>query len=158
MNEQMIISKVNSFPHEATLALVDWLNGILPRVTESWWEDCVLQSLSYTQREMALSRNFTKLSDFDLAALLRITNKSWYDMRTVAYLPTKEREVVREMMSVRNNWAHCSADLPGKDMILHDLKTLAEFIGQIGGSQATCSEIDNFIVYILIKKYNIKKI
>lgn len=148
MNEQMIISKVNSFLHEATLSLVDWLNGILPRITENWWEDCVLQSLSYAQREMALSRNFMKLSDFDLAALLRITNKSWYDMRTVAYLPTKEREVVREMMSVRNNWAHCSADLPGKDMILHDLKTLSEFIGQIGGSQATCREVDNLIMYI----------
>ena len=51
-------------------------------------------------------------------------------------------------MSVRNNWAHCSADLPGKDMILHDLKTLSEFIGQIGGSQVTCREIDNFITYI----------
>ena len=105
MNEQMIISKVNSFLHEATLSLVDWLNGILPRITENWWEDCVLQSLSYAQREMALSRNFMKLSDFDLAALLRITNKSWYDMRTVVYLPSKEREVVREMMSVRNTLA-----------------------------------------------------
>lgn len=148
MNEQMIISKVNSFLHEATVSLVDWLNGILPRVTESWWDDCVMQSLSYTQRNMAISGNYSKLSDFDLAALLRITNKSWYDMRTVAFLPTKEREVVREMMSVRNNWAHCSAELPGKDTILHDLKILYEFIGQIGGSQAVCREIDNFISYI----------
>ena len=50
MNAQMIISKVNSFLHEAAISLVDWLNGILPRVTESWWESCILQSLSYTQR------------------------------------------------------------------------------------------------------------
>ncbi len=144
----MIISKVNSFLHEATVSLVDWLNGILPRVTENWWEDCVLQSLSYTQRDMAHSRNYTKLSDLDLAALLRITNKSWYDMRTVAYLPTKEREIVREMIYVRNHWAHCSAELPGKDTILYDLKILSEFIGQIGGDQNTCREIDDFITYI----------
>ena len=120
MDAQKIISSINSFLHEATVSLAEWLNGILPRVTKDWWDDCVLQSLSYTQRELAKTRNYTKLSDFDLAALLRITNKSWYDMRTVVYLPSKEREVVREMMSVRNNWAHCSAELPGKDTILRD--------------------------------------
>ncbi len=148
MDAQLIISRVNSFLHEAAVSLVGWLNDLLPRVTKDWWDDCVLPSLSYTQREMAVSRGFTKLADFDLAALLRITNKSWYDMRTVAYLPTKEREVVREMMSVRNNWAHCSAELPGKDTILHDLNTIAAFIGQFGGSQAICREIGEFISYI----------
>ena len=95
MDTQKIISRVNSFLHEATVSLVDWLNGLLPNVTNDWWNDCVLSSLSYTQREMAVSRKFSKLSDFDLAALLRIANKSWYDLRTVAYLPTKEREVIR---------------------------------------------------------------
>lgn len=145
MNAQMIISRLNSFLHEATVFLSDWLNGILPRVTPDWWQDCVLPSLSYTQREMAHTNCFTKLSDFDLAALLRIANKSWYDMRTVAFLPTKEREVVREMISVRNHWAHCSAEIPGKDVILNDLNTISEFIGQIGGSQSIIREIDTFI-------------
>ena len=148
MDAQKIISNVNSFLHEATVSLVDWLNGLLPNVTKDWWDDCVLPSLSYTQREMAVSKNFSKLSDFDLAALLRIANKSWYDMRTVAYLPNKEREVVRDMMTVRNNWAHCSAELPGKDTILHDLNTISAFIEQLGGNQAVCRGIDQFISYI----------
>ena len=148
MEAQKIISSVNSFLHEATVSLVNWLNSILPKVTDDWWDECVMSSLSYTQREMAASRSYTKLSDFDLAALLRITNKSWYDMRTVVYLPTKEREVVREMMSVRNNWAHCSAELPGKDTILHDLNTISTFIGQVGGNPSVCREIDKFIAFI----------
>lgn len=148
MNEQKIISKVNTFLHGATVSLVDWLNNILPRVTDSWWDDCVLQSLSFVQRGTALSNNYSKLSDFDLTSLLRITNKSWYDMRTVVNLPIKERAVVRAMMTVRNNWAHCNASLPGKDTILHDLKTIYEFIGQIGGSQVVRKEIDSFISYI----------
>ena len=86
MDANAIISSVNSFLHEAAVSLVDWLNHLLPKVTEDWWDDCVLPSLSYAQREIAASKNFTKLSDFDLAALLRITNKSWYDLRTVANL------------------------------------------------------------------------
>lgn len=145
MNEQMIITKVNSFLRKSTVLLVDWLDDILPKVTNDWWNECVLPSLSFTQRDMAVSKCFSKLSDFDLAALLRIANKSWYDMRTVVYLPTKEREVVRDMMTVRNNWAHCSAELPGKDMILHDLNTISAFVEQIGGSPDICKEIEKFI-------------
>ena len=148
MDAQKIISSINSFLHEATISLVDWLNKMLPLVTRDWWDDCVLSSLSFAQREMATARCFSKLSDFDLAALLRIANKSWYDMRTIAYLPSREREVVREMMTVRNNWAHCGADLPGKDTILHDLGTIAAFICQLGGDQKVCDEINQIITYV----------
>ena len=148
MDSQQIVSKMNSYLHESATALVKWLEGILPRVADTWWEDCVLSSLSYAQREIANERKFSKLSDFDLAALLRIANKSWYDMRTVAYLPTSEREVVREMMNVRNNWAHCSAELPGKDDILHDLRTISSFISQVGGDNSVCKDVNKFIEYV----------
>lgn len=148
MDNQSIVSKMNSFLHESATSLVAWLDGILPKVAETWWEDCVLNSLSYTQRDIAVSKCYSKLADFDLAALLRIANKSWYDMRTVAYLPTSEREVVREMMNVRNHWAHCSAELPGKDIVLHDLNTISKFIIQIGGNKSIRKEIEEFIEYI----------
>lgn len=136
---------MNTYLHEAAVALANWLGGILPRVTDTWWDDCVRPSLNYTQREIADSKGFSKLSDFDLAALLRIANKSWYDMRTVVYLPTCEREIVRKMITVRNNWAHCGAELPGKDVIIGDLHTISALITQIGGSPAVCSDIAVFI-------------
>ena len=145
MDDQYIVSKVNSFLYQASTALAEWLNSILPRVAETWWDDCVLSSLSYTQREIAVAKGFTKLTDFDLAALLRIANKSWYDMRTVAYLPTSEREVIRNMIGVRNNWAHCGTDLPGKDTIISDLHTISAFISQVNGDRSICTEIDKFI-------------
>ena len=107
-----------------------------------------MASLSYAQREIATEKCFTRLSDFDLAALLRIANKSWYDMRTVAFLPSSEREVIREMLNVRNNWAHVSTDVPGKDTILSDLKTLKALLLQVGGNEETCQEIDRFVEYI----------
>ena len=145
MTNQDIISKINIYLHESASLLVSWLESILPRVSDSWWQNCALSSLSFTQKEIAESKGFTKLSDFDLAALLRIANKSWYDMRNVAYLPTSEREVVREMMNVRNNWAHCSADIPGKDTIIHDLNTISTFIIQVGGNPSISNSIHDFI-------------
>lgn len=148
MNTQSIISNMNAFLHEATVSLVNWLQDILPRVTEDWWADCVMPSLTYSQRELAISHHYSSLSDFDLAALLRIANKSWYDMRTVAHLPTSEREVVREMMTVRNHWAHCSATLPGRDSIIHDLHIISALIAQLHGDQSTLLDIDHFISHI----------
>jgi len=148
MDTQMIISKVNSFLHEATLSLVKWLNNILPKVSDDWWNACVIPSLSYTQRQIAEAKKYSRLSDFDLSSLLRITNKSWYDMRTIAFLPSREREVVRNMIFVRNNWAHCSAELPGKDTIISDLNTINSFLIQIEGNPSTCKEILDFISFI----------
>lgn len=145
MDSTEIVSRINALLHETSNALEKWLGSILSRVSNSWWDDCVLNSLSYSQRDIAEKRNFTRLSDFDLAALLRIANKSWYDMRTVAYLPNSERECIREMMGVRNNWAHCSTELPGKDTILHDLKILLQFAQQINCSKEVCSKIDSLI-------------
>lgn len=148
MDNQTIVSKMNSYLHKSATTLVTWLEGILPRVADTWWDDCVLNSLSYTQRELATTKAFSKLSDFDLAALLRIANKSWYDMRTVAYLPGSEREVIRKMMAVRNNWAHCSAELPGKDVVLNDLHTISALISQLGGDKSITKDINEFIEYI----------
>lgn len=148
MTDQYIVSKINSYLYNASEVLVSWLDSILPRVSESWWQDCVMASLSYSQSEMARNKGFDKLADFDLAALLRIANKSWYDMQTVEYLPTSEREVIRNMMTVRNNWAHCSTELPGKDTIIGDLHTIANFIKQVNGSELICNDIEAFITEI----------
>lgn len=145
MNSTTIVSNINALLHEVSSALEKWLGDILPRVADTWWEDCVLSSLSYSQREIAEKRSFSKLSDFDLAALLRIANKSWYDMRTVAYLPTSERECIRDMINVRNNWAHCSTDLPDKDTILHDLKVIRRFAQQVNCDKSVCARVDELI-------------
>ena len=114
MNDMKIVSKMNEYLHHATNALCEWLQSYLPRATSNWWEECVIDKLSYNQREIARNKGFTNLSDFDLAALLRIADKNWYTMRSFAYLPTNERECVRDMQGVRNNWAHCGGILPGK--------------------------------------------
>ena len=145
MDSQQIISNINSFLYIAANELVRWLQDILPRVADSWWDDCVISSLSYSQREIAEEKGYSKLSEFDLAALLRIANKSWYDMRTVVYLPTSEREVIREMMGVRNNWAHCSTVLPGKDIIIHDLNTIIAFLEQLSGNKSDIATVRQFV-------------
>lgn len=128
--------------------MLNWLNTLLPMVTDNWWDECVKTSLTFTQHEIAIEKGYSKLSDFDLAALLRIANKSWYNLQTVMFLPSHERETVRKMISVRNNWAHCITELPGKDVILQDLNTLLAFTEQFDGGKDTCDKINRFIDFI----------
>lgn len=131
MNEEQIVSLMNDYLHKAAKSLATWLNGMLPRSGDSWWDECVISNLSFNQREQVTRQNIQKLDDFDLAALLRITDKSWYVMRGYAYLPTTERETIRDMITVRNDWAHVSASLPGKDTIINDILILIRFFRQM---------------------------
>ena len=148
MDTNQIVSRMNTYLNVAKGVLSEWLGSLLPQVSEDWWEECVVENLSYYQREKAKEKGYTKLIDFDLAALLRVANKSWYAMRGVAYLPTRERECIRDLMGVRNNWAHMSTSLPGKDTVLDDLAILYLFFEQWKCDQKLLNEIIDMIAQI----------
>ena len=144
MNERIAVSRVNGYLHSATKELCGWLNKMLPRVTDEWWQECVLNNLSYAQRDIAENGGYTQLNQFDLAALLRIADKSWYSMRSFAYLPTKDRENVRAMMKVRNNWAHCAGSLPDKDVVIRDLDIILDFFESVIITNVYTADITDF--------------
>lgn len=143
MNAEYIINKINSALHHTTVHISMWLNKMLRQVSQEWWQECVLDKLSYNQRMIAFEKNITKLEEFDLAALLRIADRNWYAMRDFAYLPTKERECLRNMMVVRNNWAHCSGELPPNECIQKDVGTMIEFLEQRNGPQNVIDDLKN---------------
>ena len=144
MNEQAIVSKMHEYLHSATKDLCAWLQKMLPRVGDDWWQTCVIDNLSYSQRQIAEEKRYEKLEDLDLAALLRVADKSWYDMRSFAYLPTKDRQCVRDMMKVRNNWAHLAGSIEDKDIILRDLDTILAFFENVIVTNKYTKSIDAF--------------
>lgn len=144
MDDQYIVSKINEYLHQATRLLISWLDGMLYKVCDDWWNECVLDRLSDRQREIAIEKEFKELSDFDLAAVLRIADKNWYDFRNITYLSTSDRECIRDMQAVRNNWAHCAGNLPGKDLIIHDIEIIIKFFEQMEVPQADIKQIEVF--------------
>jgi len=144
MNEQAIVSKMHEYLHIATKELCAWLGKMLPRVGEDWWQVCVMDNLSFVQRQYASENGYSKLEDLDLAALLRVADKSWYDMRSFAYLPTRDRQCVRDMMKVRNNWAHLSGAISDKDVVLRDLDTILSFFESVMVTNKYTQGIDEF--------------
>lgn len=162
MNEQAIVSKIHEYLHMATRDLCAWLGKMLPRVGDDWWQVCVLDNLSYAQKQYAEKSGYSKLEDLDLAALLRVADKSWYDMRSFAYLPTRDRQCVRDMMKVRNNWAHLSGSIADKDVVLRDLDTILSFFENVmvtnkytQGIQKLKENIENTDFSAVFEKENI---
>lgn len=145
MNEIKIIGQINELLYSATDLCCVWLSKMLPRVSDQWWNECVLSSLSFNQSQLAQERNYTDLSQFDLAALLRIIDKNWYPMRNFAYLPAKDRETVRRMMRVRNTWAHLAGALPSTENIRNDLQTIVDFFHFIDASSQQCQSVTALI-------------
>lgn len=145
MNERDIVSKMTGYLHTATKDLCVWLKKMLPRVTNNWWNDCVVANLSYSQLIQIEENGYTELEQLDLAALLRITKNSWYDMRSFAYLPTSQRECVKAMIRVRNNWAHVAGMLPDKDQVLNDLNIILNFFETVIITNIHTEDIQAFI-------------
>ena len=144
MKETYIVSKMHEYLHDATRELCEWLNKMLPRVCEDWWQVCVIDNLSYAQKQYAAERGDSKLEDLDLAALLRVADKSWYDMRSFAFLPSRDRQCVRDMMKVRNNWAHVSGSIEDKDVVLKDLDSILAFFENVMVTNKYTAGINDF--------------
>ena len=144
MNEQAIVSKMHEYLHIAAKELCAWLGKMLPRVGDDWWQVCVIDNLSFTQKKFAREKGYSNLEDLDLAALLRVADKSWYDMRSFAYLPTRDRQCVRDMVKVRNNWAHVSGSIADKDIVLRDLDTILAFFENLMVTNKYTQGINDF--------------
>ena len=53
MDNDQIVSRMNTYLHTSANVLAEWLGKLLPITSEDWWEDCVIAKLSYNQAEMA---------------------------------------------------------------------------------------------------------
>ena len=95
MDNNLVISKINEYLRQATLDLTGWLLKVLPQISDNWWDECVIDKLSFNQKTIMQQKSITKLEEFDLAALLRITDRNWYAIGSYIYVTYGERENIR---------------------------------------------------------------
>ena len=97
----MIILLQRSFSF-ITSFMVKFLEGHLQVIGgERWWENFVLNNLSVSQRGMVLTRRLTKLGALDTAAILRVFDKNWYELKDRASLPWELKTLILEILDVR---------------------------------------------------------
>ena len=98
MTDSYIISKMNEFMFRLTGQMAGWLTKKLPRLTDRWWDDLVLNNLSTMQRTQVENAGITTIEGLDLAAILRIYDRNWFVITSSYFINNKDRQHIRFMI------------------------------------------------------------
>ncbi len=88
--------------HTATTELASALAKHLPALGAGWWNENVVDRLSFQQQRTVEERGIARLEQLDLAALPRVLDRNWRELSQIYALPREGRDWVRELQSVRN--------------------------------------------------------
>ena len=133
--------EMNEFLQKLTAALSTFLNEHLPTISDDWWGEKVLNVLTYRQRQIITQRSLDSLSSLDLAALLRIFDQNWHSLSTKLSLNFESRHHLKEMVTIRNRWAHAGTEPFPIDDIYRDLDTLQRFAQVVNANEGFIEEV-----------------
>jgi len=133
---------MNNLIQIATVEISRYLSDQLPLLADDWWEKCVVSRLSFQQQRMVEERKFNSLKQLDFAALLRIMDQNWFDLSNSLNLPREGRNWLKELQSVRNKWAHLSAEAMPANEIYRDADTLERLLGMLEVEQPVIEAIE----------------
>ena len=145
MTDAYIISKMNEYMFRLNAKINGWLSKKLPKITDDWWQELVLNNLSQIQKDTVISRGIMDISGLDLAAVLRIVDRNWFIITSSFFINNKERANIKNMMEVRNTWAHIAPTDISKKRIIEDVETIMALMQAFDSSMSETRDMENFI-------------
>jgi ATP-dependent helicase HepA len=127
----------------STPQLSAFLTAKLSELTDEWWQKHVVERLSFQQQRMVEERRYATLQQLDFAALLRVLDQNWHELSYALSLPREGRTWVKELQTVRNKWAHLSAEKMPASEVYRDADTLGRFLAMIGGDQTLLNSVES---------------
>ncbi|RIV86943.1 helicase [Aurantiacibacter zhengii] len=126
----------------ATGELAKFLELKLPSCSDGWWQSHVINKLSFHQQRIASERRQASLQQFDLAALLRIFDQNWFELSDRFALPREGRNWIKELQTIRNKWAHLSAEDTPPAEVYRDADTLGRLLRLIGAGPQSIEAVE----------------
>ena len=145
MDTSYIISKMNDFMFRLGQQIGTWLSPKLPRITEDWWQELVLNNLTPLQLEAVIRKNIQEITGLDLASLLRVVNRNWFLLSSTHFMNPRERENVRFMQGIRNFWAHITPDDINKTRVIDDTNVIIALMQTFGAAMKDTRDMEQFI-------------
>lgn len=134
---------MNDLIRIATGELTRFLSINLPALSPDWWQKSVVDRLSFQQQRMVQERGHATLQQLDFAALLRVFDQNWYELSNTIRFPREGRTWVKEMQTVRNKWAHLSAENMPASEVYRDADTLGRLLVMIGADSASIDAVES---------------
>jgi len=133
---------VNELMRRATADLADFLFAKLSPCSPDWWQNHVIERLSFQQQRMVQEWGHRTLQQLDFAALLRVLDQNWYELSKSETLPREGRTWAKELQTVRNKWAHLSSEAVPASETYRDADTLGRLLMMIGADAATVNAVE----------------
>lgn len=141
-----MIGKINTYSHQLAVRMSQWLGDKLHKLTDKWWEELVVNNLSTLQREQVINKNITDISGLDLAALLRVFDRNWFVITSSFFVNSKERNKIRQMMEIRDSWAHISSREISKEKVIGDIEVIIELMQALDAPMSETRDMEVFIM------------
>lgn len=145
MDDSYMIGKMSAFMHRLAEQMSGWLETHLPKLTDEWWNELVYCNLSQLQRDHVDLNNITDLNGLDLAALLRIIDRNWFVITNSLDVDYKERQNIKDMMSIRNTWAHISSAELSKEKVIGDVEVIIALMKMLDAELSDIQDMEQFI-------------
>ena len=146
MDDSYMIGQMNTFMHRLSEQMSGWLGKRLPKLTDDWWNDLVYNNLSQLQRDNVDTKGITELKGLDLAALLRIFDRNWFVITSSWFVNNKERQKIKDMMGVRNSWAHITSEELSKEKVIRDVEIIIELMQAFDAKMSDTRDMEAFIM------------
>ncbi|MFM2083927.1 MAG: hypothetical protein RLY95_745, partial [Pseudomonadota bacterium] len=135
---------MNTLLNLASNSIRIFLQEKLPLLTPRWWQESVVDRLTFQQQRWAVNNRIDTLGELDLAALLRVLDQNWSELAGLEPLPRDARSWVKELQGARNRWAHApSTGLNPKDTY-RDADTLGRLLEIIRADQKLLDMVEQF--------------
>ena len=146
MDKIEILREMKSYEIWLSEAIAKWLKRRLPTITDKWWDELVLTSLTDLQKSNPMVKN--DLNSLDLAALLRVVTSNWFSLASIEFLNNHYKYKTKDMITIRNDWAHFTPQLMDKKRILSDLDIIQKLLEFYGGTQEQSNAIEQFSLVV----------
>lgn len=145
MNDSYVISKMNEYMFQLNQKMGKWLDKSLPQITNNWWQELVLNNLSSLQKDKVEKSNIRNVAGLDLASLLRVFERNWFVITSSFFVNNKEREKIRRMQEIRNDWAHITPQDINKKKVIDDVNVIIELMQTFDATMKETRDMENFI-------------
>lgn len=165
MDTAFLNSKMNEYIFRLNQKMSGWLSKKLPKITDDWWQELVINNLSTYQRENVLKEGIKEIDGLDLAALLRIVHRNWFVITSMFYLNNKEREKIHDMQQIRNDWAHIAQNRIYKEKVINDINVIIDLMYTFDASMQETRDMEALIMDVeedkdlqgVVSEYTVKK-
>ncbi len=130
--------------------LVAVLAEALPKISNDWWREHVIDKLSFQQQGFIQASRVTELAQLDLAALLRILDQNWHEISGTRTLPVAVRNWVKEAQTIRNRWAHAPTQGIPKEDVYRDLDTIERLTLALGAPEVDLEPLRGLKASIMV--------